>query len=298
MSSQRCPFCRYVNDAHANLCSICEGMMTGSVFPPRNLSVCRSCGRAATGGQCTYCRADDDIFSSAAQRMFPTRRNGGRPDDGLTILYNIIEGAHRASASASLTPTTPTTTTTTTSTRAGPSRIRADMRAVSRPAVRIELGMPATELEQDSQHRGPVIQQQQQQQQQQEPHRSFSMWTSNPFLFGPQLFQDPQFYDPGAFLLEEALVQALMGETEDDLPPPPAADPDAMRRFMKLVRDVSPDAVCCVCLDKFGDREATELPCGHQYHEACVLPWFESHDTCPTCRDSLNSHLESTRESA
>ncbi|CEO97860.1 RING-type E3 ubiquitin transferase [Plasmodiophora brassicae] len=42
---------------------------------------------------------------------------------------------------------------------------------------------------------------------------------------------------------------------------------------------------CAVCQSEFvaGDH-LTSLPCGHSYHQHCITPWFETHDTCPVCR--------------
>ncbi|KAF5837924.1 hypothetical protein DUNSADRAFT_3701, partial [Dunaliella salina] len=45
---------------------------------------------------------------------------------------------------------------------------------------------------------------------------------------------------------------------------------------------------CSVCLSLFGAGEvAVELPCGHDFHEGCILPWLQDHHTCPTCRGPL-----------
>merc|ERR1711871_71567 len=45
---------------------------------------------------------------------------------------------------------------------------------------------------------------------------------------------------------------------------------------------------CAVCHELFepGD-EMTALPCGHHYHRACIVPWLEMQNTCPTCRFEL-----------
>ena len=40
------------------------------------------------------------------------------------------------------------------------------------------------------------------------------------------------------------------------------------------------DRTCCICLDS---DAATQLPCGHKYHAACLESWFEQRPSCPTC---------------
>ncbi|KAL4129722.1 hypothetical protein PRIC2_005729 [Phytophthora ramorum] len=56
------------------------------------------------------------------------------------------------------------------------------------------------------------------------------------------------------------------------------------------------DRTCCICLndydsdeegpevvDEFKDR-MVKLPCSHQFHEDCVIDWFNTSTTCPLCR--------------
>ena len=47
------------------------------------------------------------------------------------------------------------------------------------------------------------------------------------------------------------------------------------------------DLSCVICLDKFAeDRQnpAVALDCEHIFHRSCLLPWFQEHQSCPTCR--------------
>jgi hypothetical protein len=45
---------------------------------------------------------------------------------------------------------------------------------------------------------------------------------------------------------------------------------------------------CSVCSDGFKRGEKIrKLPCKHIFHEKCIMPWLESHSTCPNCRFNL-----------
>ncbi|GMP86557.1 hypothetical protein CsSME_00039288 [Camellia sinensis var. sinensis] len=42
---------------------------------------------------------------------------------------------------------------------------------------------------------------------------------------------------------------------------------------------------CVVCLEEFGKgTKLTSMPCSHLFHHRCIVPWLESHNSCPTCR--------------
>jgi hypothetical protein len=43
---------------------------------------------------------------------------------------------------------------------------------------------------------------------------------------------------------------------------------------------------CSICLNRFRHHEqcVVEVKCGHFFHEHCLTPWIEHHDTCPICR--------------
>lgn len=41
---------------------------------------------------------------------------------------------------------------------------------------------------------------------------------------------------------------------------------------------------CSICFVSGKRSEHDILPCGHVFHTDCILPWFRSNNTCPTCR--------------
>ncbi|POM78731.1 Kazal-like serine protease inhibitor domain and phox-like domain containing hypothetical protein [Phytophthora palmivora] len=51
------------------------------------------------------------------------------------------------------------------------------------------------------------------------------------------------------------------------------------------------DRTCCICLNDYDSDEEevvedrmVKLPCSHQFHEDCVIDWFNTSTTCPLCR--------------
>ncbi|XP_035491016.2 E3 ubiquitin-protein ligase RNF126-like isoform X3 [Scophthalmus maximus] len=52
---------------------------------------------------------------------------------------------------------------------------------------------------------------------------------------------------------------------------------------------------CPVCKDDYSVEERVrQLPCNHLFHNECIVPWLEQHDTCPVCRKSLSGQNTAT----
>ncbi|CAK9137042.1 unnamed protein product [Ilex paraguariensis] len=48
---------------------------------------------------------------------------------------------------------------------------------------------------------------------------------------------------------------------------------------------VPASGVCTVCMEGFRSGEdGKQVPCGHLYHEVCIIKWLSLHNSCPLCR--------------
>ncbi|XP_035826840.1 E3 ubiquitin-protein ligase TRAIP [Aplysia californica] len=52
-------------------------------------------------------------------------------------------------------------------------------------------------------------------------------------------------------------------------------------------------AQCCICADLFENSATVNIaaaPCGHTFHEACLMRWMTTSSTCPSCRTHVKKN--------
>ncbi|KAG7671959.1 hypothetical protein Ndes2526B_g07102 [Nannochloris sp. 'desiccata'] len=112
----------------------------------------------------------------------------------------------------------------------------------------------------------------------------------------------------------DAIAVEIMEHTANDAPraPPPASK--AVLRTLPRIKITAEkleelggkdEARCPICFCLEIDDEILILPCKHWAHPACLDPWLEKTNTCPTCRNELlsedaayNRKRENEREEA
>ncbi|XP_061776220.1 E3 ubiquitin-protein ligase RNF126-like [Nerophis ophidion] len=109
------------------------------------------------------------------------------------------------------------------------------------------------------------------------------------------LHSNPMDYAWGANGLD-AIVTQLLNQFENTGPPP--ADGERIKRLPTISvteEHVGAGLECPVCKEDYSAGEhVRQLPCNHLFHNDCIVPWLEQHDTCPVCRKSLNGQNTAT----
>lgn len=95
------------------------------------------------------------------------------------------------------------------------------------------------------------------------------------------------FLGPGL----EQLIQQLAENDPNRYGTPPASK-DAVQKLPAVTVDDellnSELNQCAVCQDEFEKgSQVKQMPCKHVYHDECLLPWLQLHNSCPVCRYEL-----------
>lgn len=93
--------------------------------------------------------------------------------------------------------------------------------------------------------------------------------------------------------MNDLLAQMHRQHEAENGKPPAAKSVIDMLPTTCLTKVPDDEGVCAVCQDKYcvGDT-VCKLPCGHEYHKDCVVPWLERHCTCPVCRHEVGKMQE------
>ncbi|CAN8268987.1 unnamed protein product [Cochlearia groenlandica] len=95
------------------------------------------------------------------------------------------------------------------------------------------------------------------------------------------------FFGPGL----EQLIQQLAENDPNRYGTPPASKSSVdSLPTVKVTKDMLKSEMnqCAVCMDEFEDGgDVKQMPCKHVFHQDCLLPWLQLHNSCPVCRYEL-----------
>ncbi|ESQ30033.1 hypothetical protein EUTSA_v10012011mg [Eutrema salsugineum] len=108
--------------------------------------------------------------------------------------------------------------------------------------------------------------------------------------------------DPGSTVIgrNHQRHRFIFAQVQEDPPRNAGLDSSLLQSIPVVVfksRDFSDGLECAVCLTDLVDGDkARVLPrCNHGFHVDCIDMWFQSHSTCPLCRNTVGSVEETTR---
>lgn len=80
-----------------------------------------------------------------------------------------------------------------------------------------------------------------------------------------------------------------MGLDKDRLPPP--ASKEIVKNLPSRLVTVD-DEKCAICLvpnENLDGQKFLTLPCSHEFHDSCIMPWLEKTNSCPMCRQEMKT---------
>jgi hypothetical protein len=89
---------------------------------------------------------------------------------------------------------------------------------------------------------------------------------------------------------DDALLRYIQTLSENDYVPPVSAglSRDEILAFAHQAKSENTQN-CSICYDSAVGESIVTLPCNHDFHMSCIIPWLRSNTTCPLCRRDLRS---------
>lgn len=117
-----------------------------------------------------------------------------------------------------------------------------------------------------------------------------------------QPVEDGQIQTHQMMLMARYLRQSGYGELiyagfDLDRLSPPASRELVKNLPSRLVTEK--DEKCAICLlpnENLIDEKFVKLPCNHEFHDTCILPWLGRTNTCPMCRQEMETDNEEFEE--
>jgi E3 ubiquitin-protein ligase RNF181 len=88
-----------------------------------------------------------------------------------------------------------------------------------------------------------------------------------------------------------------MQEFNSERLPPPASKNLVANLKSRLVTEH--DEKCPICLapnENLDGEKFLTLPCSHEFHDGCILPWLDRTNSCPLCRAEMKTDDQAYEE--
>lgn len=92
------------------------------------------------------------------------------------------------------------------------------------------------------------------------------------------------------YLQQSGFDELLNMELTPEGLPPPASKEIVKNLKSRLV--TCDDEKCAICLlpnESLNGQKYLQLPCNHEFHDTCILPWLEKTNSCPMCRREMKT---------
>lgn len=80
-----------------------------------------------------------------------------------------------------------------------------------------------------------------------------------------------------------------MGFDQDGLPPPASKEIVENLKSRLVTVDDEKCAICLLVNENLSGQKFLKLPCNHEFHDSCILPWLEKTNSCPMCRQEMKT---------
>lgn len=68
-----------------------------------------------------------------------------------------------------------------------------------------------------------------------------------------------------------------------------SSDPGASETQINSLETIENSiADCTICQEKI-EKTSKRMPCKHEFHEQCLIPWLKLKNSCPVCRTSVSN---------
>lgn len=88
-----------------------------------------------------------------------------------------------------------------------------------------------------------------------------------------------------------------IGEDHERLPPPASKELVKNLPWRLITESDDKCAICLVPNENLDGQKFVKLPCNHEFHDTCILPWLRKTNSCPMCRHEMKTDDEDYEES-